>query len=115
MPVYATKTITVNTASATATSVTSDWIPFDIHSTPFNVGFGVVKTGGGEVTFRVEHTFDDVFNPDVTPVAFVHEDVSAANASTDGNYAFGVRAARVAIVSASGSVAVAFTAIQVGP
>ena len=114
MPVTATKTITVNTASATATSVTSDWVPFNIHQTPFNVGFGVVKTGGGDVTFRVEHTFDDVLDPSVTPVAFVHEDVSAASDSIDGNYAFGIRAARVAIVSASGSVGVSFRPVQVG-
>jgi len=114
MPVYATKTITVDTVSGTATSVTSDWIPTNIHQTPFNIGFAAVKDGGGDLTFRVEHTFDNIFDPDVTPNVFVHEDVSAESASKDGNYAYGVRAVRVAIVSASGSSRVALTLIQSG-
>lgn len=114
MPTTAEKTLTINTASATSVGTSSSWIPLDIHQTPFNVGFGVVKRGGGDITFRVEHTFDDIFDSSVTPDAFTHEDVSAANDSIDGNYAFGLRACRLTVVSASGSVQVAFKVVQVG-
>ena len=114
MPVYATKSVSVSAASATALSTATGWIPTDIHSTPFNLGFGVVKTGTGDITFRVEHTFDDVFDDSVTPTTFIHEDVSAASASIDGNYAYGVRAVRLATVSASGTSTVAITVVQAG-
>lgn len=114
MPVYAAKTLIVTTASGTAISSATGWIPTDIHSTPFNVGFGVVVNGTRDVTFRVEHTFDNVFNSSVTPTAFVHEDVSAANANSDGNYAYPVRAIRLAFVSASGTASATITVIQAG-
>ena len=115
MPVYAQKTISVDTGtSSAATALSTPWIPFNIHETPFNVGFGVVKGGGGDIVYRVEHTFDNVFDPGVTPTAFTHEDVSAATGNEDGNYAFGVRAMRMTTVSASGSSSLTLTAIQVG-
>ena len=59
MPVYSTKTITVAASSATA----SGWVPLDQHQCPFNVSFGCVTTG--TVLYRVEHTFDDVFDSSV--------------------------------------------------
>lgn len=114
MPVKAATSITVTTASGTAVGTASSWIPLNLHQTPFNVGFAVVKTGTGDVTYRVEHTFDNIFDPDVTPTAFTHEDVSAESDSADGNYAFGVRAVRHQIVSASGTVTLAFTVLQAG-
>ncbi len=114
MPVYATRSITVNTVSGTATSVSTSWIPLNIHETPFNVGFGAIVHGAGKITYRVEHTFDDVFDSSVTPSAFLHEDVSAESASKDGNYAYPVRAVRLAIVSASASAGVSLTLIQTG-
>lgn len=114
MPVTASRSITVVTASGTAISTSSSWIPLNIHQTPFNVGFGVDKQGGGDVTFRIEHTFDNVFDPDITPAVFTHADVSAASADIDGNYAFAVRAVRLAVVSASGSSTTALKVVQAG-
>jgi hypothetical protein len=115
MPVTATRSLTVSvTAVSTAVGTSSSWIPLDIFETPFNVGFGLVHSGAGGMTFRVEHTFDDVFDTDVTPVAFTHEDVSAATTNIDGNYAFGIRAMRVTVVSACGSSSVSLRVVQVG-
>ena len=114
MPVYATRSIIVNTVSGTATSVTTSWIPTNIHQTPFNVGFGVIVHGNGDITYKVEHTFDNVLEHGVSARAFTHEDVSAESASKDGNYAFGVRAIRLAVVSASSSAGAELTVIQVG-
>lgn len=114
MPTTATKQIIVSTVSGTSVGTSTAWIPTDIFTSPFNVGFGVVKSGGGDVTFRVEHTFDDVQDSNVTPTAFIHDDVSAANANSDGNYAFPCRAIRLTVVSASGSVGATLTVIQAG-
>ena len=49
---------------------TSAWIPMDYKQNPFNVGIGVVVSG--TVTYTVQHTFDDIFDPNVTPTAFDH-------------------------------------------
>ena len=117
MPTTAVKSITVSTSAATALSTATSWVPLDIFETPFNVGFGIDRTTGGDSTIRVEHTFDDVLDPDVTPVVYVHEDVSSvpsSGSSRDGNYAFGIRATRLAVVSASGSASINFRVVQVG-
>ena len=108
MPVFSQKTITVAASANTA----SGWIPLNQHSTPFNVGFGCVISG--TPVYKVEHTFDDVQDPDVTPTAFVHEDVSAANSDADGNYAFPVAAIRVRATAAPGGGSVTITVRQAG-
>ena len=111
MPVTAIKTIL---ATAGAAGDVSDWVPLDIFETPFNVGFGVTISNSGAAVFRVEHTFDDVLEQGFSAVSFIHDEVSAANGNIDGNYAFGVRACRIAIVSVSASCNVAFRVVQVG-
>ena len=119
MPITATRRISVSQASAGTINSATSWIPCDIHQTPFNIGFGVTKLGGGDVTFRVQHTFDNIFDPDATAATggvqvFTHPDFTAANASKDGNYAYGVRAVRMLIVSACGSATCDLDLIQVG-
>lgn len=72
---------------------TTAWIPLDYKQNPFNVGLGVVVNG--TVTYTIEHTFDDVLLPGVTPVAFPHSTLAAQTTNKDGNYAFPVRATRI--------------------
>ena len=79
----------------------SPWVPVDADALPMNIGFGVVVSGS--VVYTVEHTFDNVFDSTVTPVAFPHPVVAAQSANKDGNYAFPVRAVRVNMNSGSGS------------
>lgn len=88
----------------------SDWLPLNIHITPFAIGFGVVVDG--VVDYTVQHTFDDVQDPSVTPVAFDHDTVASLTANEDGNYAFPVRAIRITVNSGAGSVR--FRSIQAG-
>lgn len=83
---------------------TSAWIPLDYKQSPFNVGFGVVVNG--TVTYDIEHTFDDVFDPSVTPVAFKHATVVAQTANKDGNYIVPVRAVRVNNTAGTGTTTV---------
>lgn len=89
-----------NEKSQTGTG-SSDWIPLNIHITPFAIGFGVETTG--TVNYTVQHTFDDVEDASVTPLVFDHETVAAQTSSQDGNYAFPVRAIRVTVNSGAGT------------
>lgn len=75
-------------------------IVMDTNKNPFNVGFGVIKTG--TVNYTVQHTFDDPFGSIST--WFNHPTVAAQIANADGNYAFPVTAIRVTMNSGDGSV-----------
>ena len=77
------------------------WIPLDYKQSPFNVGFGVVVSG--TITYDVEHTFDDVYNTEVTPVAFKHSTLVTKSANADGNYAFPIRAIRINNTAGTGT------------
>lgn len=83
---------------------TSAWIPLDYKQAPFNVGFGVVVNG--TITYDIEHTFDDVFDPTVTPTAFKHSTLTAQTTSKDGNYSAPIRAIRVNNTAGTGSTTV---------
>ena len=87
-------------ASQTGTGSTST-IPMDHYINPFNVGFGVKVSG--TVNYTVQHTFDDVFDPAVTPTWFNHPVIASQTANQDGNYAFPVMAIRLTVNSGSGT------------
>ena len=74
----------------------SSVIPMNHYVTPFNVGFGVTKTG--TVDYTVQHTFDDVFSSTFNPATanwFDHPTIAAKTANADGNYAFPVTGIRI--------------------
>ena len=77
------------------------WIPLDYKQSPFNVGFGVTVTG--TVTYQIEHTFDDVYDSTVTPVAFSHSTAVTQTTNQDGNYAFPVTGIKLLVNSGDGS------------
>lgn len=91
----------------------SAWIPLNHYAVPFNVGFGVTKTGTGDATYSVQHTFNDVLAGSAA-TAFDHSFVSGQTAARDGNYAFPVMAVRLAITAASGSSTWEFHVVQAG-
>ena len=78
--------------SITGTGTTA-WIPLDYKQNPFNIGLGIVVSG--TITYDIEHTFDDVFDPSVTPTAFKHATLVSQTTNKDGNYAFPIRAIRL--------------------
>lgn len=86
--------------SKTGTGTTA-WIPVDYKQSPFNVSVAAVVNG--TITYNVEHTFDEVFDPSVTPVAFIHSVLTAQTTNKDGNYAFPVRAIRINNTAGTGS------------
>jgi hypothetical protein len=88
----------------------SPWIPVDYKQAPFNLSIGcVIVSGTG--TYTVEHTFDDIFDTTVTPVAFPNSGITAQVANRDGNYAFPVRAVRLSVTAGTSPV-VAMTILQ---
>jgi hypothetical protein len=76
-------------------------IPVSNESISFGVGFGVVVSG--TITYTVQHTFDDIYNPAVTPTWFNHAFVNAQTSNMDGNYAFPVAAVRVIGTAGTGT------------
>lgn len=90
-------------------------IPLDTYI-PFNVGIGCAVSAGANLTYTVEHTFDDVYAPNFDPATAVWyptTGLSARTATTDGNYAFPVTACRLR-VSAWTTGSVTMTVIQAG-
>ncbi len=80
-----------------SSQASSAWIPVDMYQTPFNIGFGVTLATDSTLTYSVEHTFDDIFDSSVTPVAFPHATVAGETTNQDGNYAYPVRAIRLTV------------------
>jgi hypothetical protein len=102
------KAQSISVGSAT----TSAWVPVDTSKNPFNIGFGVTL-GAGVLTYKVQHTFDNVQDSTVTATAFDHPDVTGKTVNTDGNYAFPVRAIRLNVTAFTSGTAV-LTLIQAG-
>lgn len=91
---------------------TTNAIPLDVYISPFNIGFGVEVSAGATVNYKVQHTFDNVFDATVTPVWFDHPTVTGQIANADGNYAFPVTAVRLNATANNGTLT--FTVIQAG-
>ena len=110
MPIHAVVKVT---AVSTTESTVSDIIVLNQYSVPFNVGFGVLVEGAGDVgAFSVQHTFD----VDITAgsVWFDHSDVSGKSVNIDGNYAFPVHAVRIINTSGSGQGIATLKVMQAG-
>lgn len=99
------------TAQNGVNSGNSPTAPLNYLITPFNIGFGCVISSGTP-TFKVQHTFDNVLDPSVTPTWFDHPIVIGKTSNTDGNYAFPVRATRVVVTAGTG--VVVMTILQAG-
>jgi hypothetical protein len=100
------------TSISVGSAASSAWVPVDHRKTPFNIGFGVT-IGAGVLTYKIQHTFDDIQDAAVTPVAFDHPDVTGETTNQDGNYAFPVRAVRLTVTAWTSGTAT-LTMIQAG-
>jgi hypothetical protein len=89
---------------------TSSVAPLDTFRNPFNIGIGIVVSG--TVNYTIQHTFDDVQNPSITPVFFSHPTLASLAVNADGNYAFPVTAIRILVNSGAGTATA--TIIQAG-
>lgn len=80
---------------------TTNWFPVDFAQQVVEIGLGVVVSG--TVTYDIEHTFDDVYNSAVTPVAFKHATLVSQTANKDGSYVAPIRAVRINNTAGTGS------------
>ena len=92
----------------------SAWIPLNPLQEPFSVGFGVIKIGTGDITFSVQHTFDNVLAEASAASIFDHPTVSGKTADIDGNYAFPCYAMRLRVTAVSGVATATLKVIQAG-
>jgi hypothetical protein len=79
------------------------WVPLDYIQSPFNVGI-MCEITAGTPNYTVQVTYDDIFDPAVTPTAIAHDTLAAQTSSADGQQASPVRAARLTVNSGSGTV-----------
>ena len=86
--------------SKTGTGTTA-WVPVDYRQNVTNIGLGVVVNG--TVTYDIEHTFDDIFDPTVTATAFKNATLTAQTANKDGAYNAPIRAVRVNNTAGTGT------------
>jgi hypothetical protein len=93
----------------------------DRFQSPFNVAINVRLVSGTVTDYTVEHTFDDILNPAITPNWFENSAFMTAppahNAASaflpkDMNYAFPVVAIRVRIIAVTGAGTVEMSVIQ---
>lgn len=95
----------------TVSSVTtSAWIPVDYKQAPPVISIGCVVVSG-TATYTVEHTFDDIFDSSVTPVAFANSGLTAQTTSKDGSYTVPIRAVRLNVTAGTSPV-VSMTVVQ---
>lgn len=87
------------TSVTVSSATTSQAIPVDYAQNAFAIGFGVVINGGGTLTYKVQHTFDNVMDSTVTATWFDHPIVTGKTANSDGNYAFNIRAMRLNVTA----------------
>ena len=88
---------------------TSDVLPINWRQLPFSVGIGCVVSPGANLVYSIQHTFDEIFDPSVTPTWMDHEIIVGAVSNQDGNYAFPCRAVRLNVTShTTGSVTATF-------
>lgn len=88
--------VRLTVASATSSPV----VPLDQYCDPFNVSVAVTLSAGANLTYTVEHTYDDVQSPTFDPATatwFPNTALSAKTASTEGNYILPVSALRLRV------------------
>jgi len=94
----------------------SNTIPMDRNAASFQASISVALSAGANLTYTVEHTFDDVFASTFDPATatwFANTGLSAKTASLDGNYAFPVTGVRLR-VSAHAAGTATMTVVQSG-
>ena len=104
--------VRVTVGSAT----TSNVIPLDSYRNPFNVGLGCALSAGASLTYKVQYTYDDVFDNAFNPSTatwYDHATLAAKTTSSDGNIIVPVTAVRLN-VTAYTSGTVTMTVLQSG-
>lgn len=85
-------------------------IPLDTYQSHTDTGLAAVVTG--TATYSVQHTLDNVLDPNVTPTWFDHTTLTGQTATKDGFYDRPIAAVRINVTAGTGTVAL--TVLQPG-
>lgn len=109
--------MSVKSTQTISSATTSNPVRVDYRRTDFQVSLAAVISGGGSLTYTVQHTLDDPndfasFSDYNTNADWLnHDDLNAKTVTDDGAYAFPIQATRIDVTSfTSGSVK--FTVLQ---
>lgn len=84
-------------------------IPTDWRENPFELAIAVILSSGASLTYKAQHTLDDVQDPTAVLNWLDNDALAAKTASDDGNLSFPVRGVRLNItVFTSGTATVTF-------
>ena len=93
------------TSVTVSSQTTSVAIPIDWRDKPFRISLGCIVSPGANLTYKVQHTFDDIFNTAITPSWLDHSTLIGKTGDGDGSYMSPVIAVRLNVTSwVSGSV-----------
>lgn len=106
------QTISVSAAVTAGAANAPAVIPLDHHIANYNVGYAVVKTGTGDMTYAVQGTLHNVLDPNVTPTYF--DIVSAKTDSFHGNTTVPYAGIRISFSAVSGAATANFIVRQAG-
>lgn len=96
------------TVSATGNSA---WIPVDYTQTTFNLGIQVTVSGGASLTWAVQTTAEDIYDPSIIPVAVTTvAPLDTGTATEAGSITIPCRAVRLSATVTSGTATI--TVIQ---
>ena len=77
-------------------------LPLDVRANPFSCAFVVVVSAGATLTYKVQSTLDDVFDPAYDPASGTwvdHATVTGQTTTQAGNYAYPVNAIRLNVTA----------------
>jgi len=101
---------------AVGSATVSAPIPLNTNVDPFNVSIGVTLSAGASLTYKVQYTYDDVWDPAfnaATATWFDHATITGKIASFDGNFTSPVVACRLNVTPYTSGTAT-MTVLQAG-
>ena len=101
---------TSQTISSVAVS-SYNWIPLGHHVDWWNVSYGVVPSGTGDLTYKIQYTINDLERDSTITAYDAVSGKTGSFASTLSTPATGIRFVATA---ASGAAGVTFTVLQIG-
>ena len=74
-------------------------LPSNWRSSDYKAALAIVLSSGATLTYKVQHTLDDVQSSAVSRTWLDHDSLTAQTANADGNYAFPVKGYRLFITA----------------
>lgn len=90
------QTVTVGSQTSSAA------IPVDYRAQVFNIGIGCVISGGATLTYKIQYTYDDIFDSTVTPTWFDHAVITGQTGNKDSTITSPVSAVRLTVTAYTG-------------